>query len=333
MRPEAINKKNILFCILDWGLGHAARSGVLIDRLLIQNNKITIVCSLSSLVFLKQKYPLLSIICIEGYNIKYYKSIPAWLSVMIQLQKIQQQIKIEQQFLQKEILRDEYDIIISDSRYGCYHSEIPSVLISHQLQLKAPFFASFINKRYQKYLLPFHSIWVPDFEGENNLSGELSHHVLKLDIHTKNKLVYIDPLSRFNFGAKLEKEIDLLFILSGPEPMRTMFEIDAIKYSSISNKKIVLIRGIEESKSIPIESKLKNLEIYHLLGESQLKSMIENTKAIVCRSGYSSIMDYYQLPIVKYIMPTFGQTEQEYLAEYLNNRFGFKKIKYLNEMN
>jgi UDP-N-acetylglucosamine transferase subunit ALG13 len=145
-------------------------------------------------------------------------------------------------------------------------------------------------------------------------------------------LIYIGPLSRFNFEVKSEKEIDLLFILSGPEPMRSKFEEEVIKHFGASNKKIVLIRGKEESGPLPIKSKLENLEIHHLLGESQLKDMIENTKVIVCRSGYSSIMDYYQLPIVKYIIATPGQTEQEYLADYLNHRFGFKKIKHLSEI-
>jgi uncharacterized protein (TIGR00661 family) len=332
MRPEAIEKKNILFCILDWGLGHASRSSVLIDSLLNQDNKITIVCSNTSFIFLEQKYPALPIICIEGYNIKYYQALPAWLSVILQIRKIQQQIKIEQQFLQKEVLQSGYDIIISDSRYGCYHRDVPSIFISHQVQLKTPFLTSFINKRYQKYLLPFQSIWVPDFAGVNNLSGDLSHHVSKSDIHIKNRLEYIGPLSRFNFEEKPDKKIDVLFILSGPEPVRTMFEAEVIEYSSTSHKKIVLIRGVEKSKPPLVGGKLENIEVYHLLGKSQLKEMIENTKVIVCRSGYSSIMDYYQLPIVKYIIATRGQTEQEYLADYLDNRFGFKKIRHLKEI-
>jgi uncharacterized protein (TIGR00661 family) len=332
MLPEAIGEKRILFCILDWGLGHATRSSVLIDRLLKQDNKITIVCSQSSLGFLKQKYPALPIICIEGYNIKYYQALPALLSVVMQIKKVRLRIKIERQFLQKEILKNEYDIIISDSRYGCYHNEIPSVFISHQLQLKMPFLAAFINKQYQKYLLPFHSIWVPDFEDDNNLSGDLSHSISKLDTNTKNKLMYIGPLSRFNFEARPEKGIDLLFILSGPEPMRTMFEVEVIKYSKTAQKKIVLIRGTEENGPLPIENELENLEVHNLLGEGKLKEIIENTKTIVSRSGYSSIMDYYQLPIVKYIIATPGQTEQEYLADYLNNRFGFKKIRDLKEI-
>jgi predicted glycosyltransferase len=332
MLPEAIYEKRILFCILDWGLGHATRSSVLIDRLLNQENKITIVCSQSSLGFLKQKFSALSIICIEGYSIKYYKGIPVWLSVVIQLRKIQAQIKIEQQFLQKETLKNAYDIIISDSRYGCYHNEIPSVFISHQLQLKVPFFESFTNKRYQKYLLPFHSIWVPDFENDNNLSGDLSHSILKLGTNTKNKLAYIGPLPRFSFETKSEKEIDLLFILSGPEPLRTLFEAEIINYSMTSKKKITIVRGTSKNSATEFESHVKHLDMHDLLGENELKNLIENANAIVCRSGYSSIMDYYQLPIIKYIYATPGQTEQEYLASSLNHRFGFKKINNLKDL-
>jgi uncharacterized protein (TIGR00661 family) len=333
MRPDAIEKKSILFCILDWGLGHATRSSVLIDKLVKQGNKVTIVCSPSSYVFLKEKYPSLTMICIDGYCIRYYKALPAWLSVIMQIRKIQRQIKIEHQFLRTEVSQNKYDVIISDSRYGCYHHDIPSIFISHQLRLKTPIFSTFVNKRYQKYLLPFKSIWVPDFEGENNLSGDLSHSISKLDKQMENKIVFIGPLSRFNFKEKLDKKIDVLFILSGPEPMRTRFEAEVIQYSSTIHKKVVLIRGLEESIPLPIGANLENIEVYHLLGESQLKEMIEDAKAIVCRSGYSSVMDYFQLPIVKYIIPTPGQTEQEYIANYLNNRFGFKKIKHLSEIN
>ncbi len=44
--------------------------------------------------------------------------------------------------------------------------------------------------------------------------------------------------------------------------------------------------------------------------------MMQRAKHIICRSGYSSVMELLALKKSALFVPTPGQTEQEYLAEY-----------------
>jgi UDP-N-acetylglucosamine:LPS N-acetylglucosamine transferase len=66
------------------------------------------------------------------------------------------------------------------------------------------------------------------------------------------------------------------------------------------------------------------IRIFPHLDSSQIKYCIENSEYIVCRSGYSTLMDLACLGKPAILIPTPGQTEQEYLAKRLSE----KKIHY-----
>ncbi|MBK7682014.1 MAG: hypothetical protein IPJ26_05895 [Bacteroidetes bacterium] len=162
-------------------------------------------------------FPQLPFYTVHGIQVKYPTRIPMSLSMFLQSPKISLAIKSEHQQIKKLVKDLQVDAIISDNRYGAFADGIPSVIITHQLNLQTP------KNKVHHYLAPFNEIWVPDSPGENNLTGTLSH-----DAATLQKLnpTFIGSLSRFaSLSIKGKyKYYDAIVVLSGPEPQRSLFE-------------------------------------------------------------------------------------------------------------
>jgi predicted glycosyltransferase len=210
-------------------------------------------------------------------------------------------------------LCDKYhpELIISDNRYGLWHRDIKSVLITHQLFPIAPKLIQGLLHRYLfKCFERFDEIWVPDYEGENNLSGKLSHaSKLPSNVH------YVGPLSRFERKCLHSGpyEITFLGIVSGPEPYREELFNKLKALFKLSGKKCIIVAGKPEKLEIFHE---ENVTIYNHLSSEEMHQFICNSRYIISRSGYSSIMDFDKAGRKAYLIPTPGQTEQMYLAEY-----------------
>jgi len=120
----------------------------------------------------------------------------------------------------------------------------------------------------------------------------------------------------------VEKKYKIAIILSGPEPQRTIFE--QILMNQVLNIKVptILIKGlIQENIDIQLNQYVR-VKSYALTDE--LNEVISSSEVIIARSGYSTIMDLYACSSKAILIPTPGQTEQEYLAKYLAE----KKIAY-----
>jgi UDP-N-acetylglucosamine transferase subunit ALG13 len=150
---------------------------------------------------------------------------------------------------------------------------------------------------------------VPDFP-DRSFSGDLS---------ATNDLpvVFVEPLSRFhNPTQPKEFTYDLLVLLSGPEPQRTILEELIAQQLASLDLKVIFVLG----KPLEAESVASNGQIRRVghLRQAELQQAIEESRFVVCRSGYSSILDLAALQKRNLIMiPTPGQPEQEYLAELL----------------
>lgn len=309
--------KTIFYGALDWGLGHATRSVPIIRQLLKNNTVILGVTPLTKNIF-DEEFPELKKIELPAYDIKYSSLFPLWIKLGLSAPRITRIITNENKVLQKIISENKIHVVISDNRFGLYSEKIHSVFITHQLFLKAPVFENFGNKLNQKYISNFNDVWVPDFEEENkSLSGELSRGA---NLFHKN-IKYIGPKSRLNdVITDFEKDkYDYLILLSGPEPTRTQLEDELLKKVKSSDKKIAFVRGSE----LVARSSEKNVEVFNFPKKETLKRLILSSKKIICRSGYSTLMDMYLLDKKDLILiPTPGQTEQEYLAEYWKKKFG-----------
>jgi uncharacterized protein (TIGR00661 family) len=315
------SNKTIFFGALDWGLGHATRSVPIIRQLLKNNTVILGVTPLTKTIF-DEEFPELKKIELPAYDIKYSSVFPLWLKLGLNVPRISQVIADENKLLIKITQENNIDVVISDNRFGLYSEKVHSVFITHQLFLKAPVFENFGSKLNQNYISKFNEVWVPDFENEKeSLSGELCHG----NIFHKN-IKYIGPQSRLqDVITEVEKDkYDYLILLSGPEPTRTQLEEELLKKIKLSNKKFAFVRG---SKLKVQSSKLENVDAFDFPTKEELKKLILSSKKIICRSGYSTLMDMHLLGKKELILiPTPGQSEQEYLADYWKKKFGTEHI-------
>lgn len=317
--------KNIFIAPLDWGLGHATRCVPIIKELLKENRVILGVTPHTQPIF-DEEFPELQKIELPAYNITYSKKLPLWVKLGLSYPKISGIIQKEHQLLEKLIEEKKLDVVISDNRFGLYSNTAHCVFITHQLFLKAPVFENFAQTINKKYILRFNEVWVPDYETNNasassvsvkNLSGELSH-----GNHFHKNVKYIGPKSRLNdVICEVEKnKYDYLFLLSGPEPGRTTLENELLKSVKKSNKKIALVRG---SRFKNQNLKFEGMDVFDFPKKEELKKLILSSGKIICRSGYSTLMDMHLLGKKELILiPTPGQSEQEYLAEYWHQNFG-----------
>jgi uncharacterized protein (TIGR00661 family) len=321
MLPNSIFNKRILIAPLDWGIGHATRCVSLIEQLKT-NNTLVIGVTENNRLFFAQLFPVLELVELPSYNMRYHATLPAWLWVLMQRNRLQKIIKQEHEVLKQVVSEKKIELIISDNRFGCYHSEIHSIYITHQLFIKAPYFRGIAQKINQNYILKFNEVWIPDFEDEKkSLSGSLSHGK---QYHPN--ISYIEPLSRMKKVIAEKKEFDFLIILSGAEPQQTIFKELLMRcFANYPHKKIALIHT-------DVKNYVKN-NIHFINGLHPLKlaECIAKSEVIICRSGYSTLMDLFSfLPKKIILIPTPGQPEQLYLAEHWRKNFGSEVVEQRN---
>lgn len=315
---NALKDKNILIAPLDWGLGHASRCVPIIKRMSTEEANVIVACEGIIADFLLEEIPNLKIITLKGYKIKYSDKWPMLLIVVLQIPKILFAIIYEHRWLKKIKHQYAIDLIISDNRYGLWNKHIPSVLITHQINIKIPSKIKFVEKILNRinhfFISKYTECWIPDFSGINNLSGNLSH-TNKFPLNTH----FIGPLSRMKKDGiediSSTKEFDVLIILSGPEPQRSLLEKKLIKELSNLQYKSLIVAGLPQKKEFH-KTISEKIAWVNFLPSFKLKKIIVSSKYIVCRSGYSSIMDLVSLNKKAILIPTSGQTEQEYLADY-----------------
>ncbi len=321
--PEKITgKPRILVAPLDWGLGHATRCIPVIRELQSQGADIWLATSGAAQELLQAEFPSLPFLRLPGYQINYARTRTGMIWKMIgQGPKMRRAIQYERAWLGKKIIEYGFDAVISDNRYGLHHKKIPCIFITHQLTIKSPlgkWTEKVLQKKNYQYIHRFTGCWVPDREYENNLAGELSHPLQRPVI----PLRYIGPLSRFKKKEMPEKTGHLLFLLSGPEPQRSILENKIIAEISHYNGTATLVRGLPGSRSlIPSTNMLK---FYNHLPADDLNILMQEAEYIISRSGYSTIMDAMLLQKKTIMIPTPGQTEQEYLAHHMmKNQWAF----------
>jgi UDP-N-acetylglucosamine transferase subunit ALG13 len=314
--------KKLLVAPLDWGLGHATRCVPVIRDLLDSHCEVWLAGEGAQEKLLREEFPSLPFLPLKGYRIKYAKTGFTG-KILLQVPSILRSIKEENKWLKEQVTKYGFEAVISDNRYGLYHENIFSVFITHQLFIKSSL-GKWSEKMLQqwnyKFINRFNECWVPDEKGENNLSGELSHPVKLPSIPAK----YIGPLSRFvrqsadSLGEK--NKIDeiknhLLIILSGPEPQRTILENKVVDQIVNYPATATIVRGLPGERNVIPST--NTIHFYNHLSSEELNREAMKAEFIISRSGYSTIMDIAALQKKSILIPTPGQTEQEYLADHL----------------
>lgn len=305
-------QKTILVAPLNWGLGHATRCIPIIRALIEHNYNVLLASDGVALLFLRKEFPQLRFIELPSYNITYPKKGHYFkMNLFLKLPQIQKTMSLEKQMIKKLVAKGKIDGIISDNRLGVFHKKVPSVYITHQLSVLSGRTSFFSSKMHQRIIKKFDVCWVPDVGGPINLSGKLGHPK-KINF----EVLYIGPLSRM-IKKKMPNKYDVLALLSGPEPQRTMLELKLMEVFLNSSKKVLMVRGVvEESQQISVH---KNITITNFMQSEGLEKAINESKVVVSRSGYTTVMDLAAMEKPAFFIPTPGQYEQEYLADQLRD--------------
>ncbi len=365
-----MRKKNVIYAILNWGLGHSTRSIPLIKALLAEKDlnsnekyKVTIVSTGRSINLLKKEFPSLDFIDLPDYNVKYSKKGSNLIFYLaLQVPSIIYNLFREKNQIEKIVKERNIDIIISDNRYGVFSTRKRSVknyFITHQLRFKLPqilssfeIFSEYFNRFFFGY---YDKVFVMDNEEFPFFSADLSH---KGRISRLKKIKYIGLFSDATFrsirdiekkynmrkgykvGLDFDKLLELknelhnflfvknqssksitninlnyLAIISGPEPQRTIFEEKIVHSIDILNGKKIVILGLTEKDNF-LSYKSDSLLVFNHLPREIISDLINLTELVICRSGYSTVMELVSLNKKALMIPTPGQTEQEYLSNF-----------------
>jgi UDP-N-acetylglucosamine transferase subunit ALG13 len=307
----------ILVAPLDWGLGHSTRCIPLINYLLSLNCSVIIATDGAQEKLLKQEFPTLAFVQLQGYKIQYTSQQRFFaLKILLQLPKIFTAILSEKKWLSKFVSNNKIDAVISDNRYGLHHPSIRCIFITHQLTVKAPF--AFAEKLIQffNYLFinKFKECWVPDCGSKPNIAGTLSHPRKLPVIPVK----YLGGISRFEGKGNQVKEYELLIVISGPEPQRSVFEKKMLAELQSFKNKVLFVRGLPERNDV-LQSP-ENVTFKNHLSATQMEDAFNKSEYIISRTGYTTVMDICKLQKKAILVPTPGQTEQEYLAKHLTEQ-------------
>ena len=313
-----MKNKTIIYAIIDWGLGHVTRSTPIIKRLIKDGNKVVLVSYGKALTMLKKEFPGCEIKEVKDARISYPKF--GWMfvfKIVSQVPKMLLGWHHERCQVKKLIKEYTADMIITEMRLGFWSKKVPSILITHQLRFHLPkrlrmfsIFGEWFNRLVFRH---YDYVFVPDSEVLPNLSGDLSHNS-RISKHPKVK--YIGCLSSVVPDEDPpKKDIDLFISISGPEPQRTHFEEKVMAQLNEAPGNVVVTLGKPETDDNIIK-KTANATVYGHLDREEMALMMQRARHIICRSGYSTVMELLALNKTALFVPTPGQTEQEYLAEY-----------------
>lgn len=327
-----MNKKyNILVCPLEWGLGHAGRMIPLVKKLQERQNNIFIGAGKEHQSLFRNELQDISFIDFQGFKPGYSRILPQYIAMILKTPLLFYHILAEHIRLKHIIHENKIDIVISDNRFGLWNKTIKSVYVTHLPVIPLPEklkYLEWIGVSFHRFFIRKYSVcFIPDLPGELNLSGRLTHKV-RLPENTK----FIGILSRFeSIRSSLENKggsEHLTLILSGPEPQRGIFRQKIVEIFKHGRLRLVVLEGKPGNPTGVTTS--GNIISYNHLPSYEMQNIILESENIITRSGYSSIMELISLNCSALIVPTPGQTEQEYLAGYLSEKGWFATVSQKN---
>ncbi len=326
IKPSNYNK--VLISPMNWGLGHTTRIIPLIKVFQENGYEVHISGSEGQLKIVREFYSEIKKVNLPVFNFRFgYKR--------FNLMRFVWQIPVyfihilKEHYALKALNRKyQYDIVLSDNNYGLWYKDAHCIFMTHQVHLILPnrlrLFTGIANKINRYFINKFDELWIPDTDSENSLSGKLS--AITTGVRNYH---YIGSLSRFSLVEyKPEDDIiidpcDILFILSGPEPQKTDFE-NTVKNAAIKLSKTFSIKIINCND---LDCPNDNIKLLPYQNAKKLMMEMIMANVIVCRSGYSTIMDLLHINKKAVLIPTPGQTEQEYLADYLSFKMDFVNLR------
>jgi len=315
---------HVLVAPLDWGLGHAARCVPLIRALRDRQVRVTVAAEGEMLAWLRHEFPDINYLILRGYRIRYRKGgrFSFLLNGILRLPKLLLQWRREHRWLRQQQPQQSFDLILSDNRPGIRLPGVRSVYLTHQWNVRTGFrlldpLAGYLHRRLFRR---FDECWIPDYPKPHQLAGALS----LVEGSPRPPVTYLGPLSRMR-PLTLPHRYDLAILLSGPEPQRTLLEQKILIQLHEFSGSVILVRGTGgpglEAKACP-----KQLQVEGLVSSQRINEILCSSSLVLCRSGYTSLMELVSLGVPALLVPTPGQGEQEYLARMLAEKKWFHSV-------
>lgn len=305
-----LTPKKILVAALNWGLGHATRCIPVIEALENQGYTPVIASDGAALELLKKEFPHLPAFELPPYHIEYARNGSILKpKLLMQLPGMLRAISNENEMIARIIKQENISGIISDNRLGANNRSVPSIFITHQVTILSGNTTWLTTSMHRSFLKKYTECWVPDLASSVNLSGKIGH-----SDDDSLKLRYIGPLSRLH-KKPTQRKYDLMVLLSGPEPQRAILEERLIQELQHYTGYVVFVRGVVEGEeTVHAEGRIT---YYNFMNTATLEQAFNDCEMVLCRPGYTTIMDLAKLCKKAFFIPTPGMSEQEYLAKKL----------------
>ena len=327
----------ILVAPLNWGLGHASRCVPLVQRFLDEGHEVIIGGDGESLTLLRKHFPKLRYVYLAPLNLRYGKGKRQVWAMVKAIPQILSWAMKDHALLQAVLREEKFGMVLSDNRFGCYLSpktkkanpELRSVYMTHQLHIFLPrgwrWLEGLAEQLHARVCAKYKEVWVPDYEEkERSLSGELGHPKISNFKFQISNLKYIGPQSRFEPYRDVhnanEMGTETVALLSGLEPQRTILEREIAARYAGKEERVLIVQGLLNRPNTRM--KRGNITLVPYLGDEELAGVLHGARHIIARSGYSTIMDLETLGVLEKaeLIPTPGQSEQEYLAFWVQKR-------------
>ena len=270
-----------------------------------------------ALALLEKEFPKLPSFVLPAYKITYAKKGKHFKGKLLwDSPKVLKAMAAERKAAKQLIKELQLDAIISDNRLGVYSKKVPCIFITHQLNVLSGNTTWLSSKLHQKIIKKYTVCWVPDVADKPNLTGKLGHPK-----NSKLDIVYLGPISRL-LKANVPKKYDLMVLLSGPEPQRTLLEEKLLEELQTYKGDILFVKGKIGERQI-IQQKIQangKLTLINYMQSKNLETAINASELVLCRSGYTTVMDLAKLGKKAFFIPTPGQYEQVYLDKRLDKK-------------
>lgn len=324
----------ILVAPLNWGLGHASRCVPLVQQFIDESHEVIIAGDGVSLTLLRRHFPKLRYVYLAPLNLRYGKGRRQVWAMVKAMPHILSWAMKDHAILQAVLREERFDMVLSDNRFGLYPSKkgkeanpnLRSIYITHQLHIFLPrgwrWLERLAERLHARVCAKYKEVWIPDYEEkERSLSGELGHPKLSNFKFQISNLKYIGPQSRFEPYRDVRTDsYDIVAVLSGLEPQRTILEREIAARYAGKEERVLIVQGLLNRPNTRM--KRGNITLVPYLGDEELAGVLHGARHIIARSGYSTIMDLEALGVLEKaeLIPTPGQSEQEYLAFWAQKR-------------
>lgn len=313
MNPEELTNKRILITALNWGMGHLARSIGLMNRLIDQHNTLFFAGNSHQISVIQEYFPIVETYVLSDYPFDFTIDSTFNMSLLRSSVSLMKHVGKEHTEIHRMIDELQLDVVISDHRYGCYSKKCTSIFLTHQMRFHLTGCWKIGNVIHKLLMKRFDFLWVPDYP-DRKLSGELSTVEF-----SHEKVCFIGPLSRFSATKQPVKTIEKVIVLSGPDEYALKFARDFLETDNQFSGIIIGKKAVLNQLSLP-----SSIEAIDSSNWKTSDAYISAAKLLISACGYSTLMDLEYLCCSAYLLPTFGQVEQEYLWELHAERIGNK---------